>query len=66
MKCTTNYYTQNCNVRCVPQDNCEGHYTCNQLTGKKICNYGFYDPETSCVKQDSSIVLCEQSKNNKN
>jgi hypothetical protein len=58
MKCSTNYYTETCSVRCVPQDDCTGHYDCDQHTGAKICKYGFYEPETDCQKRNQSIILC--------
>jgi hypothetical protein len=62
VKCRTNYFTATCGVRCVPQDSCEGgHYSCNQVTGEKICNYGFSDPSTGCMKRDSSIALCSRT-----
>ena len=36
-RCETDYYTDRCNVTCVPV---EGNYTCNQTTGEKICEPG--------------------------
>lgn len=62
MKCRTNYFTATCGVRCVQQDSCEGgHYSCDASTGEKICNHGFTEPSTSCVKRDTSIELCARS-----
>ena len=62
MKCSTNYYTSSCNIRCVEQNSClGGHYTCNNLTGEKMCNKGFIDPDTNCQKRDTSIQLCSSS-----
>jgi hypothetical protein len=59
MKCSTNYYTTSCNVRCVQQDSCAaGHYECDGETGSKICKYGFIGPTTDCVTKDASIQLC--------
>jgi len=59
IKCATNYFTSSCNVRCVQQDSClGGHYRCNPSTGEKMCNVGFVDPSTNCVKRDSTIQLC--------
>ena len=65
MKCTTNYYTPSCNIRCVQQDSCSGgHYTCNQLTGEKICNYGFVDSTTNCIIRNQSVQLCPKPDSN--
>lgn len=60
MKCANNYFGASCNVICVAQDNCDGHYTCDPNTGQKLCKYGFIDPSTNCVKQDPLISICSQ------
>ena len=37
-----NYYGQDCTVFCEPQDsNIKGHYTCDRLTGSKVCLPGY-------------------------
>jgi Notch-like protein len=62
IKCSTNYYTPSCNVRCVQEDSCYGgHYTCDPLTGNKICLPGFTDPATNCLTRNNSIQLCQQT-----
>ncbi|KAL8625727.1 hypothetical protein ACOMHN_044002 [Nucella lapillus] len=44
--CPENYYGPSCNVFCKPQQSCKaGQYTCNQLTGEKICGFGWTGPE---------------------
>ncbi len=49
-------------MKCVPQNSCNaGHYTCDILTGEKICNYGFIDPTTSCITRNLSLQICPQS-----
>ena len=63
MKCRPNYYTTSCNVRCVQEESCYGgHYTCDQVTGEKICKPGFKDPSTNCVMRDTSVQVCNVSK----
>ena len=65
MKCSTNYYTASCNVRCVQQDSCAaGHYTCDQTTGAKVCNNGFVNPDSNCITKRTDIQLCPESDGN--
>ena len=39
--CDEDYYNTDCSVHCVPQDNNNGHYDCNQQTGAKVCHPGW-------------------------
>ena len=39
--CDSDWYGKTCNVYCVDQDTCEGHYICDKKTGAKICLNGF-------------------------
>ena len=44
-----NYYGQDCTVFCEPQDsNTNGHYTCDRLTGSKVCLPGYKG--TDCIQ----------------
>lgn len=36
--CDPNYYTAECNVHCAKADTCDGHYTCDNVTGQKVCS----------------------------
>ena len=48
--CQPNYYPkESCDVLCIPQNNSEGHYKCNPVTGEIICLEGYEDPSTYCV-----------------
>ncbi|KAH9523482.1 hypothetical protein Btru_040133 [Bulinus truncatus] len=40
-ECEVHYYGDTCSVRCVPSDDCSGHYYCNQVTGERICDVGW-------------------------
>lgn len=62
VECTANYYSQNCNVKCIEQNSCSGgHFTCDKNTGDKLCMNGFIDPTTNCVNKNQSIQICHQS-----
>ena len=52
-----NYYGQNCDVFCIPQnDSTNGHYTCNQMTGAKECLPEYQDPNTNCLSPLQSTI----------
>ena len=48
--CEPNYYPRNdCSVMCIPQNNSDGHYTCDPFTGNRVCLEGYRDPSNGCV-----------------
>ena len=49
-------------MNCVAQDSCDGHYTCNQNTGAKICLNGWSGP--LCDIPDFTIVGCNNQDGN--
>jgi hypothetical protein len=67
LKCSPNYFSQSCNSiptsSCTPTNDCTGHYTCD-LNGQIVCNNGFIDPSTFCVKPNPTVSVCNPSKNN--
>ena len=55
--CAPNYYPQgNCETFCMARNDSSGHYTCDPVTGDKICLDGYEDPTTDC-REASGIVL---------
>ena len=53
--CEVNYYPKNdCNVLCVPRNSSEGHFTCDPITGSRVCLEGYKDSLTDCVTQVKS------------
>ena len=38
--CNKDWYGGDCNVFCQPQDGAEGHFDCEEDTGKKLCQPG--------------------------
>ncbi len=51
--CQPTYYGNQCNIQCIPNDDCTSSYTCNE-TGAKICSPGWYEPD--CVIRDGSYI----------
>ena len=50
VSCSRYYYGPNCDVFCEEMDNdIEGHYNCDQQTGKKVCQPGYTDPASNCI-----------------
>ncbi|XP_046566698.1 neurogenic locus notch homolog protein 1-like [Haliotis rubra] len=41
VQCDRFFYGDDCSINCVENDDCNGHYTCNPITGAKICNDGW-------------------------
>lgn len=54
--CDNNWYDPGCNTNCVPQDSCDGHYTCNPIDGSKVCLPGYSG--TYCEIADLTQVGC--------
>ncbi|CAH1786732.1 unnamed protein product [Owenia fusiformis] len=58
-RCPPNYYGMNCEAYCKAADSCkEGHYTCDPLTGAKLCFEG-WTKESGC-KVKSTDPLNDQ------
>ena len=49
--CGPNYLVPDCRAHCVSRDDSFGHYQCNYTVGRKICQEGWYDPVTNCIKR---------------
>ena len=49
---------------CVPQNNSDGHYTCDPFTGSRVCLEGYRDPSNGCVtpaeeeEEEGKQTLC--------
>ncbi len=54
--CDNNWYDNGCNTNCVPQDSCDGHYTCDPSTGAKVCLQGYSGKQ--CDIADLTRVGC--------
>ena len=53
--CATNFYGSSCSTLCVEMDSdIAGHYTCNPVTGEKMCLPGFKNPSTNCTTGKST------------
>jgi len=51
--CQATFYGNQCNVQCIPNDDCTGSYTCNS-TGAKICSPGWYEPD--CTIRNGAYI----------
>jgi hypothetical protein len=45
--CRPTFYGSQCSIQCIPNDDCTSSYTCNPITGEKICSSGWYGSECS-------------------
>jgi Delta serrate ligand len=58
--CAPNSYNPpTCNVSCLAQDTCQGHYTCNQTDGSKICLSGWGGSQCTQSISASTSNCCE-------
>ncbi|XP_033126303.1 delta-like protein 1 [Anneissia japonica] len=59
--CKTGYYGKNCITYCVSRNDERGHYTCNPVTGGKVCGEGWEGPNCD---HDYNECLSEPCLNN--
>ena len=51
LSCYQHYYGSDCSVNCIPHnDDTNGHYTCNSITGAIICRDGWQNPSSNCME----------------
>ena len=50
LQCMSNYYGGNCTKYCIPQDDDNGHYTCDSETGEIVCRDGWQNTDTNCTE----------------
>ena len=56
LHCGPNYLVPDCGTYCVSRNDSLGHYQCNFTVGRKVCNDGWYDPFTDCVKKKKVCI----------
>ena len=54
--CDNNFYGNDCSVFCVATHSCDGHFTCEEGTGNKLCMDGWEGPE--CKQQKFGTSQC--------
>ncbi|CAF3399711.1 unnamed protein product [Rotaria socialis] len=54
--CRPTFYGKQCSIQCIPNDDCTSSYTCDRVTGQKICSSGWFGSECS-IRQKSSTCL---------
>ncbi|CAH1802514.1 unnamed protein product [Owenia fusiformis] len=52
-RCPPNYYGQRCEGYCLPQNDCDGHFTCDCQTGNRVCLDGWMRPEANCTVKET-------------
>ena len=51
LSCNQHYYGSDCSVNCIPHnDDINGHYTCNNITGAIICRDGWQNSSSNCTE----------------
>ncbi len=52
--CQATYYGNQCSVQCIPNDDCTSSYTCDSVTGTKICSPDWSGVD--CTIRNSSSI----------
>ena len=65
VNCQDDYYGRDCSTFCVPQNNQNGHYTCDEDDGSIICLPNYYGPEcrTFCrasQSEEDGFYTCDE------
>jgi hypothetical protein len=50
--CRPTFYGKQCSIQCIPNDDCTSSYTCDSITGEKLCSPGWSGNE--CIKHPTS------------
>lgn len=56
--CPLNSYGENCSVVCIPQDDCLGHFTCDQHTGERHCKLKWTGPNCTLPSVPLYLQQC--------
>ncbi|CAF3582391.1 unnamed protein product [Rotaria sordida] len=59
--CQATYYGQQCSVRCISNYDCTSSYTCDTITGTKICSPGWYGTECTFRNQSYIQPICSST-----
>ena len=54
--CKDSYFGSECNKACIPRDDSNGHFTCNQ-DGSIQCKPGWEGPDTYCITRKYNTVI---------
>jgi len=54
--CRPTFYGKQCSIQCIPNDDCTSSYTCDPITGEKICSSNWYGNECSTYNTSSTCL----------
>jgi hypothetical protein len=57
--CAPNFFGEDCNTVCENRNDSLGHFTCDPLTGERVCLEGYSDVEGNCTACVPSSGCCE-------
>ena len=57
--CALNFFGADCNTMCENRDDSLGHFTCDPVTGERVCLDGYRDVEGNCTTCVPSAGCCE-------
>lgn len=57
--CALNFFGTDCNTMCENRNDSLGHFTCDPVTGERVCLEGYRDVEENCTTCVPSPSCCE-------
>ena len=51
--CAPNFFGNKCDMQCEHRNDTTGHFTCDPVSGMKICLEGYQNVETNCTESET-------------
>lgn len=55
------FYGENCDTFCRARDDEDGHFTCDNATGRMVCLRGYRDVRSNCTRCATSDGCCKSA-----
>lgn len=60
LTCSPDLYGSDCSVYCVDTNDTSGHFSCDPVTGDRICLGGYQNPSTDCIECTQPAHGCSE------
>ena len=59
--CAMDFFGPDCTQMCISRDDSLGHFSCDPVTGNRVCLDGYTNVERNCTECEPSPECCESS-----